>query len=155
MSSQLELLRSEIRSIVSEIKKKRLKKETTTTGMVAGYDTPRAFNPDGTHKKSYVKRMAGVAGYTPANEEKDIVSENRYHKLRLDQKRTPNQKIGVGIREIRKQISEIEKFLEWYGKIKEENSMKGENFWKRTNKHIYRIKERLQGIRKNISYLKK
>lgn len=86
---------------------------------------------------------------------KKNINENRYQKLRTDSVRTPNQKIGVGIREIRKKVDEIEKFLEWYGKIKNENSMRGENFWKRTNKHIYRIKERLQGIKKNISYLKK
>lgn len=149
---ELEQLRSSIREIIAEIvvakKKKKLKKEDSTTANVAGYDTPRAFNPDGSHKKGWVKHMAGLAGY-------DAVNENRYIKLRTDSKRTPNQKIGVGIREIRKQITEIEKFLEWYGKIKTENSMKGEQFWKRTNKHIYRIKERLQGIRKNISYLKK
>jgi len=148
MSKQIEQLRSNIREIVSEIveeKKKKLKKETTTTGMVAGYDTPKAF---GKHDAAYVKRMAGLTGYNPVN-------ENRYVELRTDSKRTPNQKIGVGIREIRKKVDEIEKFLEWYGKIKSENAMRGENFWKRTNKHIYRIKERLQGIKKNISYLKK
>ena len=151
MSKQLEHLRSNIRSIISEIqsekKRKRIKKEATVTANVAGYNTPRAFNPDGSHSAGYVKRMAGVAGYSAVN-------ENRYYQLRKDEK-TPNQKIGVGIREIRKQITEIEKFLEWYGKIKQENSLRGENFWKRTNKHIYRIKERLQGIRKNITALKK
>jgi len=150
MSNQLEQLRSNIRAILSEIlrEKKKLKKEASVTANVAGYDTPRAFNPDGTHKKGYVKRMASLTGYSPIN-------ENRLHKLRLDQKRTPNQKIGVGIREIRRKIDEIEKFLEWYGRIKSENSMRGENFWKRTNKHIYRIKERLKGVRQNITKLKK
>ena len=151
MSNQLETLRSSIRDIISEInnkKKRKLKKEETTTANVAGYDTPRAFNPDGTHKKDWVKHMASLTGYQSVN-------ENRYLKLRTDSKRTPNQKIGVGIREIRKQITEIEKFLEWYGRIKNESGLRSENFWKRTNKHIYRIKERLQGIRKNISSLKK
>lgn len=150
MSNQLENLRSNIRHIIKEIKakKKRKLKEFTPTANVAGYDTPRAFNSDGTHKSGYVKRMAGLTGYSAVN-------ENRFHKLRLDQKKTPNQKIGVGIREIRKKLSEIEKFLEWYSKIKSENSMKSDDFWKRTNKHIYKIKERLQGIRKNVSQLKK
>lgn len=151
MSNQLENLRSSIREIISEIqttKKRKIKKEATVTANVAGYDTPRAFNPNGTHKKDWVNHMASLTGYQSVN-------ENRYHNLRLDQKRTPNQKIGVGIREIRKQITEIEKFLEWYGRIKNESGLRSENFWKRTNKHIYRIKERLQGIRKNISSLNK
>ena len=146
MSNQLETLRSSIREIISEIKtkkKRKLKKEETTTANVAGYDTPRAFNPDGTHKKDWVKHMASLTGYQSVN-------ENRYLKLRTDSKRTPNQKIGVGIREIRKQITEIEKFLEWYGRIKNENGMRSENFWKRTNKHIYTIKERLLKLEQQI-----
>jgi hypothetical protein len=149
MSSPIERLRSKISEIVKEelTPKKKLKKEASVTANVAGYDTPRAFNPDGSHTKGYVKRMAGVAGYSSVN-------ENRFHQLRKNEN-TPNQKIGIGIREMRKQITEIEKFLEWYGRIKNENGMKGDDFWKRTNKHIYKIKERLQGIREKINKLYK
>ena len=110
MSTQLEALKNSIREILSEIEKEeeeKIKKEETTTGDIAGYDTPRAFNPDGTHKSGYTKKMASLTGYSAVN-------ENRFHKLRLDQTLTPNQKIGLGIREIRKKIDEIEKFMEWY-----------------------------------------
>ena len=134
MPKQLQLLRSKIREVISEIKKEEeeeLKKEASTSAGVAGYSTPTAFAKGGKHTTDFKKRMAHAAGG-------NMVVENRLHKLRLDQKQTPNQKIGVGIREIRRKIDEIEKFLEWYGRIKSENSMKGENFWKRTNKHIYR-----------------
>jgi len=149
MLSPIGRLRSKIQEIVKEelTPKKKLKKEASVTANVAGYDTPRAFNSDGSHTKGYVKRMAGVAGYSAVN-------ENRYYALKKEDK-TPNQKIGIGIREMRKQIGEIEKFLEWYGKIKNENGMKSNDFWKRTNKHIYKIKERLQGIREKINTLYK
>ncbi|NDB55793.1 hypothetical protein EB169_08210 [archaeon] len=118
MSNQLEALKNKIKEILSELKEEEedLKKEVTTTGDVAGYDTPRAFSKDGKHTSDYVKRMASLTGYTSL---------------------------------------EIEKFLEWYGRIKKENAMKGENFWKRTNHHIYRIRERLSNISKNVTYLKK
>jgi hypothetical protein len=151
MSIQLEALKNSIREFLSEIEKEeddKLKKEITVTGDVAGYDTPRAFSNKGTHEPGYTKRMAGLTGYSAVN-------ENRFQKLRLDQTMTPNQKIGLGVREIRRKIDEIEKFLEWYGKIKKENSLKGENFWKRTNHHIYRIKERLSNIGKNVTTLRK
>jgi hypothetical protein len=151
MSTQLEQLKNSIREILSEIEKEeedKLKKETTVTGNVAGYDTPRAFSNNGQHKSGYTKKMASLTGYSAVN-------ENRFQKLRLDQTMTPNQKIGLGIREIRRKVDEIEKFLEWYGKIKKENAMKGENFWKRTNHHIYRIKERLSNIGKNVTTLRK
>lgn len=153
MSNQLEALKNKIREIVSEIQKEEeeneLKKEVTVTGDVAGYDTPSAFaGPSKSERDAFHKRMAKSAGNW-------TLTENRLHKLRLDQTMTPNQKIGLGVREIRRKVDEIEKFLEWYGRIKKENSMKGENFWKRTNRHIYRMRERLSNIGKNITYLKK
>lgn len=151
MSKQLTALKNSIREILSEIEKEeeeKLKKEITVTGNVAGYDTPRAFSSNGQHKSGYTKKMASLTGYSAVN-------ENRFQKLRLDQTLTPNQKIGLGVREIRRKVDEIEKFLEWYGKIKKENSLKGENFWKRTNHHIYRIKERLSNIGKNVTTLRK
>jgi hypothetical protein len=149
MSNQLEALKNKIKEILSEIEEEeKLKSEATATGNVAGYETPKAFSSTGKHDPSYVKRMASLTGYT-------ALTENRFHKLRLDQTMTPNQKIGLGVREIRRKVDEIEKFLEWYGKLKKENAMKGENFWKRTNHHIYRIRERLSNIGKNITYLKK
>ena len=150
MSNQLEALKAKIKELVAEIKEdeEKLKNEETTTGMVAGYDTPKAFSKDGKHNSDWVKHMASLTGYTS-------LQENRLHKLRLDQTLTPNQKIGLGIRETRRKLDEIEKFLEWYGRIKSENKLKGENFWKRTNHHIYRIKERLSNIGKNVTSLRK
>jgi hypothetical protein len=152
MSKELGQLRNSIREIVRQVlaeeKKKRLKKETTTTGMVAGYDTPNAFNANGEHRKSWVKHMAGLTGY-------DTVNENRYQALRQETNRTPKQKIGQGVREIRKQINEIEKFLEWYGRIKQENNLSGDQFWKRTQSHIQKMNERLKLIREKIHRLRK
>lgn len=151
MSKQLTALKNSIREILAEIEKEeeeKLQKEISVTGGVAGYDTPRAFSSNGQHKSGYTKKMASLTGYSAVN-------ENRFQKLRLDQTLTPNQKIGLGVREIRRKVDEIEKFLEWYGKIKKENSLKGENFWKRTNHHIYRIKERLSNIGKNVTTLRK
>ena len=44
----------------------------------------------------------------------------------------------------------MERFLNWYGKIKQENGISNQNFWKRTNKHIYTIKERLIKLEQQI-----
>lgn len=77
---------------------------------------------------------------------------NRYHQLRKDEG-TPNQKIGKGIREMRKQIQEMEKFLEWYGRIKTENDLDSTQYWKRTQKHLNVIRERLTKISEKIRNL--
>jgi hypothetical protein len=77
------------------------------------------------------------------------ISENRWVALRQEDS-TPTQKIGRGISNINKQLKEMEQFLSWYGKIKNENGVSNKNFWKRTNSHIYNIKERLLKLDQQI-----
>ena len=78
---------------------------------------------------------------------------NRWQDLRADDSRTPNQKIGHGIREIRKQLSEIELFLKWYSKIKEESGLDRDKFWRRTNRHLEVIGNRIDKISERIKNL--
>lgn len=77
--------------------------------------------------------------------QESVLSENRYHQFRKSEG-TPNQKIGIGIRELRKQITEIEKFVNWYSNIKTENDMGYGDYWKRTQKHLAKISERLSKL---------
>jgi hypothetical protein len=83
----------------------------------------------------------------PSSQSYRIIKEatNRYHQLRKEEG-TPNQKIGKGIRELRKQLSEIEKFVTWYGKIKNESGLDSANYWKRTQRHLSKISERLNKL---------
>jgi len=80
---------------------------------------------------------------------KSDLQENRWVALRQEES-TPTQKIGRGISNINKQLKEMEQFLSWYGKIKNENGVSNKNFWKRTNSHIYNIKERLLKLDQQI-----
>ena len=88
------------------------------------------------------KQMADVSGA-------EVVSENRWLELKREVS-TPTAKIGKGIANMNKQLAEMERFLGWYGKIKNESGVTNENFWKRTNNHIYKIKERLIKIEQQI-----
>jgi hypothetical protein len=92
--------------------------------------------------------------YIHIKKSKNEVNEatNRYHQLRKEEG-TPNQKIGKGIREMRKQLQEIEKFIEWYSKIKTENGLDSSQYWKRTQKHLNVIRERLNKISQKIQNL--
>jgi hypothetical protein len=74
---------------------------------------------------------------------------NRYHQLRKEEG-TPNQKIGKGIRELRRQLSEMEKFVTWYGKIKNESGLDSANYWKRTQRHLSKISERLNKLTSKV-----
>lgn len=145
-------LKKLIEDLLDEIQSEELDMdEATTTGDVAGYNTPNAFkDTDGTDEdeegdSEYVNHIIKATGYSKVN-------ENRWHELRKSEG-TPKQKIGVGIRNINKQLSEMEQFLKWYGRIKKESGMKTEDQWKRTQKHLYKIRERLNRISTSISEL--
>lgn len=153
----LSQLKDAIREIIRELEEEDLD-EISTTGNVAGYNTPMAFKKtDGTNKDDepdaeYSKKLNQSTGYTKVNESvkkrnsiKVNEINNRYHQLRKSEG-TPNQKIGIGIRELRKQITEIEKFVNWYSNIKTENDMGYSDYWKRTQKHLAKISERLSKL---------
>jgi hypothetical protein len=108
--------------------------EMNTTGGVEGYNTPFAFGK-GEDEKTKGKRQADLTGYT-------VVNENRWLDLKNEES-TAQSKIGRGISNINKQLKEMERFLNWYGKIKNESGVNNKSYWKRTNSHIYSIKERL------------
>jgi hypothetical protein len=144
-------LESVIRNIVREIMREELMNEMSVTANVAGYSTPKAFkktdgtDSDETTDDSFVDRINKSTGYKRVN-------ENRYHQLRKEDS-TPNQKIGVGLRNVRKQLSEIEKFIEWYSKIKTESGLEKAGYWKRTHRNLNGIKERLNKITEKIHSL--
>jgi len=119
------VLKERIRKIVREM---------NTTGGVEGYMTPKAFEKPG-HEKEKVKKQADLVGYS-------VVNENRWLELKQDES-SAQSKIGKGISNINKQLKEMERFLNWYGKIKNESGVNNKSYWKRTNNHIHAIKERL------------
>ncbi len=125
-----EALKQKIREIVRQ----NMIDEMNVTGNVAGYNTPFAFSGKDSEKKK-AKKQADLTGYTPVN-------ENRWLALKQDES-TAQSKIGRGISNINKQLREMERFLNWYGKIKNESGVDNKSYWKRTNSHIYSIKERL------------
>ena len=146
------MTKSEFKKLVREIIEDELE-EISVTGNVAGYNTPHAFKKsDGTDtddepESDFVKRINTGTGYTQIKE-----GTNRFHQLRKEEG-SANQKIGVGIRNIRTQLREIEKFIEWYGKIKTENGLESSDYWKRTQRHLYKIRERLTTISNKLRKL--
>ena len=115
--------------------------EMNVTGNVQGYGTPHAFGK-GEDEKTKGKRQADLTGYS-------VVKENRWLELKRDES-TAQSKIGRGISNINKQLAEMERFLNWYGKIKNESGVDNKSYWKRTNSHIYSIKERLLKLDQKI-----
>ena len=115
--------------------------EMTGTDSIEGYGTPYAFTKKG-DEKSKGKKQADLTGYS-------VVKENRWLDLKREDS-TDQAKIGRGISNINKQLAEMERFLNWYGKIKNESGVDNKSYWKRTNSHIYSIKERLLKLDQKI-----
>ncbi len=132
---------NKIKEIIRKIVRERMIDEMNVTGNVQGYNTPNAFSKGGDSKKK-AKKAAAMVGYT-------VVNENRWLELKRDES-TAQAKIGRGISNINKQLREMERFLNWYGKIKNESGVDNKSYWKRTNNHIYAIKERLLKLDQKI-----
>ena len=90
-----------------------------------------------------------IAYYVADKDGKFVMNENRWLELKRDES-TAQSKIGKGISNINKQLAEMERFLNWYGKIKNESGVDNKSYWKRTNSHIYSIKERLLKLDQKI-----
>jgi hypothetical protein len=54
---------------------------------------------------------------------------------------------------IKQQLGEVEKFVNWYAKIKNENGVKRDDYYKRTHKSLHKIKERLMNLSEKIRTL--
>ena len=142
-------LKKYIKELIAEIENEELDiEEATTTGDIAGYNTPNAFkDTDGTDEDEetddkFVDTLNKSTGYKR-------VDENRWNELRKDES-SPKQKIGRGISSVNKQLSEIEKFVGWYGKIKKEGGLESDQYWKRTQRNLTKIRERLNSIATSI-----
>lgn len=131
--------------------------EITTTANIDGFNTPYAFlNKKSKKDKEKRKRTATQMGYTIVGEgRKPKRPVNRWLELKNDESRTPNQKLSLGLKELKYQLAEVEMFFRWYNKIRSMNELNKDKYWKRTNTHIYKIKERLINIVNSIKELDK
>jgi hypothetical protein len=132
-------------SKLKESIRKRIR-EFTGTAAVAGYNTPHAFGKDteGDRKRKVKSTGSGFE-----------LAENRWLELKRDETRTPSQKVSHGIRELKNQLAEIEKFMGWYSKLKSETQLGKGDFFKRTENNIRKIKERIIRMANTIQEIDK
>ena len=97
--------------------------------------------------------IADKSGMILAKDDDDAnLNENRWLAIK-NEDGSAKAKIGKGISSIHNQLSEVEKFVNWYSKLKTENGLKKEDYYKRTNKSLYKIKERLMNLSEKIRTL--
>jgi hypothetical protein len=80
------------------------------------------------------------------------LNENRWLAIKKEES-SPKAKMSKGITSIKQQLGEVEKFVNWYSKIKNENGVKKDDYYKRTHKNLHKIKERLMNLSEKIRTL--
>jgi len=80
------------------------------------------------------------------------LKENRWLAIK-NEDGSPKAKMSKGITSIKQQLGEVEKFVNWYSKIKNENGVKKDDYYKRTHKSLHKIKERLMNLSEKIRTL--
>ena len=95
-------------------------------------------------------QLADVSGMILAKDDaENSLKENRWLAIKKEEG-SPKAKIGKGISSIHSQLSEVEKFVNWYSKLKTENGLKKEDYYKRTHKSLNKIKERIMNLSEKV-----
>ena len=89
------------------------------------------------------------------NEAKVKRPVNRWLELKNDETMHAHKKMAMGLKELKYKLGETQKFFNWYNKIKTMNELDSSDYWKRTQSHIYKIKERLINIAKTLQEIEK
>ena len=135
-----------LREMIRELIKKEVD-EATTTGNIAGYETPNAFTGGpGKGKKKKKEISTNSTGY-------NVVKEGRYHNYRNDDTLTPKQKIGRSMREVRDSLLNLEGLVKMNVRLKNELNVDSRSYWKNTHKALNKISERLVKLANKVGQL--
>ena len=136
-----------LREIIRELVQKELA-EATTTGDIAGYETPHAFTGGpGKGKKKKKEISTNSTGY-------NVVKEGKYHDYRNDDTLTAKQKIGRSMREVRNKLVELEKVVGMSVRLKNELNVDSRSYWKNTHKALQKISGRLVKLSSKVGEMK-
>ena len=134
--------------------------EMNTTGNIAGYQTPHAFDDEDEegHAKK-IKDKAEVFDFkSTTNGKENTVKLNEgkslYHIFRDHPDYSPEQKVGVTVREVNKLLTEIEKLLRVSSRFKSEANLKTDKFWKTTTRYMSSIDEKIFRISRKIKEIR-
>lgn len=151
----------ELKNMIREILKSEMD-ETSTTGGVPGYQTPKAFSKNTDSKSNAGTEEAERLGFSKAKETHvnfkeiwesklvDIINEVSYNEYKKYPGMTSKQKLNMAIKECNRALWEIERYLKQNKKLKEEEQLGLTEYWKSTSHNIVKMNERVKRIQKEI-----
>lgn len=99
------------------------------------------------------EKGAGALKKPKAERKPKIEESSRYNEFKM-QEGSPSQKIGKAIREINRQISEVDRVLRMNERLKTETGMNGGQLWKSTARGLTKLESRMNTISSRIRNLK-
>ena len=133
--------------------------EISTADGAGPYDTPFAFTGKSKKNKDKRKKIAKQAGYMIAKKIKksramgessmkhsEIIKEIfglNYKDFKKDESKNSRQKVNGCIKEINKKLFEVERIIGRASKLKTEDGVSSDNYWKSTKPRMSKIAERL------------
>jgi hypothetical protein len=161
--------KEKIKSIIREITKEVID-EMTTTGAVAAYQTPYAFQggaSDKARKKKLAQRsMPGgkvvkdiyeeVVDYVEVEKALPVVrrglkeGRSRYRNFKESDLMKNHAKVSYGIRNAKKILREVDFLISICERLKTDESISTDNLWKRTPADLVEISHRIKEIQHKL-----
>ena len=133
--------------------------EISTASAAGPYDTPNAFSGGKSKNEKKRKKIATKSGYMIAKKVKrtkpmgessmkhsEIISEIfglNYKDFKKDDSKNSRQKVNGAIKEINRKLFEIERIIGRASKLKTEDGVSSDTYWKSTKPRMSKIAERL------------
>lgn len=152
--------------------------EMSVTGMVAGYETPKAFSPQSGEGKekfdaqtkdnaeqfgykivSKVKRRNSISKEQLMKQEsvyKEMMRslhEASYKEYKGDKTKTTSEKINYSIKELNQALLQVERAVGHALRLKTEMAVDQRTFWRSSQSRLTKMGERLNRIGKKINEL--
>jgi len=143
-----------LKKIVREILEEELN-EMTTTGDVAGYNIPMAFQGNIAKNKARKKGIATQLGMKltprgqqdlnrPADKLESLAeAKMRYHEYKKDESASPTKKIAKAISEVNKNLEEVDRILRMNSRLQHESGISSESLYRRTQQGLLKLEARL------------
>jgi hypothetical protein len=136
--------------------KAKAKKNATQAGMTLVDKSQEKADDAGEQSVETVPfgdKGAGALKKPKAEPKPKIEESSRYNEFKM-QEGTPSQKIGKAIREINRQISEVDRVLRMNERLKTESGINGEQLWKSTARGLTKLEGRMNTLSARIRNLK-
>jgi len=158
----------DLKALIREITKEVID-EMTSTGAVAGYQTPNAFGKNPSKKKDAARSMPGGKVVGDIDTDETTVGENetmvirrsleegrsRYRNFKESDLMRNHAKVSYGINQAKKMLGEVEYLLNICERLKTETNIQSSQLWKRTQPDMKEIHKRLKTIASRIKRIGK